>query len=70
MLGRDPGEDVEWALRHHRVRVQDGSDRAGRLKDALESAGMMLGDEELPPSLLIEFATDLARRARRDRGAP
>ncbi len=56
MLGRDPGEDVEWALRHHRVRVHDGSDRAGRLKDALESAGMMIGDEELPPSLLIEFA--------------
>jgi len=56
MLGRDPGEDVEWALRHHRVRVHDGSDRAGRLKDALESAGVMIGDEDLPPSLLIDFA--------------
>ncbi|MEY2459733.1 MAG: hypothetical protein QOG30_1563, partial [Acidimicrobiaceae bacterium] len=56
LLGRDPGEDVEWALRHHRVRVHDGSDRAGRLQEALESAGMMIGDEEMPPALLIELA--------------
>jgi hypothetical protein len=56
LLGRDPGEDVEWALRHHRVRVQDGSDRAGRLQEALESAGVMMGDEEMPPALLIEIA--------------
>ncbi|MEY2448440.1 MAG: hypothetical protein QOH79_1916, partial [Acidimicrobiaceae bacterium] len=56
LLGRDPGEDVEWALRHHRVRVQDGSDRAGRLREALESAGVMMGDEEMPPELLIDLA--------------
>jgi hypothetical protein len=56
LLGRDPGEDVEWALRHHRVRVQDGSDRAGRLQEALESAGVVIGDEEMPPELLIEIA--------------
>jgi len=56
LLGRDPGEDVEWALRHHRVRVHDGSDRAGRLQEALESAGVMMGDEEMPPDLLIDIA--------------
>jgi hypothetical protein len=56
LLGRDPGDDVEWALRHHRVRVQDGTDRAGRLQEALESAGVMIGDEEMPPALLIEIA--------------
>ena len=56
LLGRDPGEDVEWALRHHRVRVQDGTDRAGRLQEALESAGVVMGDEEMPPELLIELA--------------
>jgi DNA repair exonuclease SbcCD ATPase subunit len=56
LLGRDPGEDVEWALRHHRVRVHDGSDRTGRLKEALESAGVMIGDEEMPPALLIDLA--------------
>ncbi|MEY2423845.1 MAG: hypothetical protein QOI95_3912 [Acidimicrobiaceae bacterium] len=56
LLGRDPGEDVEWALRHHRVRVQDGTDRAGRLQEALESAGVVMGDEEMPPALLIEIA--------------
>ncbi|MEY2453863.1 MAG: hypothetical protein QOD92_3437 [Acidimicrobiaceae bacterium] len=56
LLGRDPGDDVEWALRHHRVRVQDGTDRAGRLQEALESAGVMIGDEEMPPALLVEIA--------------
>jgi hypothetical protein len=56
LLGRDPGEDVEWALRHHRVRVHDSSDRASRLHEALESAGVMMGDEEMPPALLIDLA--------------
>ena len=56
LLGRDPGDDVEWALRHHRVRVLDGTDRAGRLQEALESAGVVMGDEEMPPALLIDIA--------------
>ena len=36
--------------------MHDGSDRAGRLQEALESAGVMMGDEEMPPALLIELA--------------
>ena len=56
MLGRDPGDDIEWALRHHRVRVRDSTDRAGRLKDALENAGMVLGGEQVPTAMLIEMA--------------
>src|SRR5205085_654051 len=40
LLGRDPGPDLEWALRQHRVRVKDSSDRSGRLSEALEKAGM------------------------------
>ena len=56
MLGRDPGDDIEWALRHHRVRVKDSTDRAGRLLEALENAGMVLGNETVPPGLLVEMA--------------
>jgi hypothetical protein len=56
LLGRDPGEDVEWALRHHRVRVQDSGDRTGRLEEALESAGVMISDEDVPAALLIDLA--------------
>ena len=56
MLGRDPGDDIEWSLRHHRVRVKDSTDRAGRLLEALENAGMVLGNEVVPPALLVEMA--------------
>ena len=56
LLGRDPGLDLEWALRQHRVRVKDSTDRSGRLLAALENAGMALGGENVPPSLLIDMA--------------
>ena len=56
LLGRDPGADIEWALRHHRIRVKDSTDRAGRLLEALENAGMVLGNEVVPPELLVEMA--------------
>src|SRR5207253_911635 len=50
ILGRDPGDHIEWALRHHRIEVRGGGDRTHRLRAALESAGMMLGAEPLPRS--------------------
>lgn len=57
LLGRDPGDDIEWALRHHRVRVKDSTDRAGRLREALAQAGVMFGDDDPPASLLVDMAT-------------
>jgi hypothetical protein len=58
LLGRDPGDnDVEWALRHHRVAVSDGGERSDRLRAALEHAGLVLGDEDVPRSMLVELAT-------------
>jgi hypothetical protein len=56
LLGRDPGDDVEWALRHHRVRVYDGTNRADRLHEALRGAGMVIDDDDLPSRLLVELA--------------
>lgn len=56
LLGRDPGTDIEWALRHHRVRVKDSTDRSGRLLEALASAGMALEGEDVPTPLLVEMA--------------
>jgi len=55
ILGRDPGDDIEWALRHHRVEVAGGGD-IRRLHAALESAGMVLGAEPLPRDMLVELA--------------
>jgi hypothetical protein len=56
VLGRDPGEDFEWELRHHRVEVRGGGERARRLRSALESAGMMLGSEQPPKRMLVDLA--------------
>jgi hypothetical protein len=55
ILGRDPGDDIEWALRHHRVEVR-GGDRVDRLRTALESAGMVLGPDQPPQRLLVDLA--------------
>jgi hypothetical protein len=56
VLGRDPGDDLEWELRHHRVEVRGGGERAQRLRIALESAGMMLGSEQPPKRMLVDLA--------------
>jgi len=56
ILGRDPGDDIEWALRNHRIEVSDSGDRARRLHAALESAGMVLGAERPPRDMLVELA--------------
>jgi hypothetical protein len=56
ILGRDPGDDIEWALRHHRIEVRGGGERTQRLRAALQSAGMVLGSEQLPQRMLIDLA--------------
>jgi hypothetical protein len=56
ILGLDPGDDIEWTLRHHRVEVEGGGDRTRRLCAALEAAGMVLGDEPPPRDMLVELA--------------
>ena len=57
LLGRDPGDDdVEWALRHHRIAAPEGGDKSLRLRTELENAGLELGDEDVPRSMLIDLA--------------
>src|SRR5437763_827784 len=56
ILGRDPGDDIEWALRHHRVEVRGSQQAAQRLRSALEAAGVMLGGEEPPERMLLDLA--------------
>jgi len=56
LLGHDPGDDLEWTLRHHRVEVSGGGDRALRLRAALEGAGIVLGDEDVSDKLLVDLA--------------
>ncbi len=55
LLGADPGDDVEGALRRHRVRAE-GSGGSGRLAQALEAAGLVIGDEDLPERFLVDLA--------------
>jgi hypothetical protein len=56
LLEGDPGDDVEAALRRHRVPVGGGSAAAARLAQALEGVGLVLGDEVLPESFLVDLA--------------
>ncbi|HEY2814210.1 MAG TPA: hypothetical protein VGJ03_12160 [Acidimicrobiales bacterium] len=56
ILGRDPGDDLLWALRHHRVELRDDDDRTRRLRGALQTAGVALGDEHPPRRMLIDLA--------------
>jgi hypothetical protein len=55
ILGRDPGDDLEWALRQHRVEVKIDDDRVGKLRAVLQSAGLALADP-LPQHMLVELA--------------
>jgi chromosome segregation protein len=56
LLGRDPGDDVEWALREHRIGVASTTDRSERMRAALVGAGIALADEDLGDADLIELA--------------
>ena len=56
LLGVDPGDDVEWALRQLRVPAKAGGGRFDRLRSALEAAGVALEGEEMPATLLVELA--------------
>jgi hypothetical protein len=55
ILGRDPGDDLEWLLRQHRVEVTIDDDKAGRLRALLESAGLVLPDP-VPQDMLVDLA--------------
>jgi hypothetical protein len=56
ILGRDPGDDLEWGLRHHRVEVRGSHEATHRLRSALEVAGVALGDDEPPERMLVDIA--------------
>lgn len=56
VLGRDPGDDVEWSLRQMRVEAGADNGRFDRLAQALEAAGVVLGGEDTSGELLIEMA--------------
>src|SRR5581483_7469567 len=72
LLGYDPGDDLEWVLRHHRVERRVSGEATRRLRAALEGAGMIFGDEEVPQALLVQLATnwlDAQRDAAGERAA-
>lgn len=56
LLGRDPGDDVEWSLREYRIGVASTADRSERLRAALVGAGIAIADEDLAEADLIELA--------------
>ena len=56
LLGRDPGNDVEWALRQVRVTNQEHGSRFDRLRDALERAGVVVADADAAGTQLIAVA--------------
>lgn len=64
LLGTDPGDDVEGALRRHRVSAADTGEHLHRLRQALEGAGLALADEDVEERLL----TDLAKVWLREQG--
>ena len=55
LLGRDPGDDVEWALRQVRISAEGGA-RFERLRRTLEQVGVVLEGEDPPGPLLVELA--------------
>jgi hypothetical protein len=57
LLGEDPGEDVESALRQLRVPPRSGVGRVARLRHALEAAGMALVGEEMTATMLVDAAS-------------
>jgi hypothetical protein len=56
LLGHDPGDDLEGALRRHRVPVADTGTHLDRLRGALAGVGVELGDEHLDEAVLRSLA--------------
>jgi hypothetical protein len=56
LLGEDPGDDVEGALRRFRVPVEDTGGHLQRLRAALDSAGLALDEDDLDEELLTTLA--------------
>jgi hypothetical protein len=55
ILGRDPGDDLEWVLRQHRIEEVIDRDNVARLRAVLLSAGLVLPDP-LPENMLVDLA--------------
>jgi hypothetical protein len=56
LLGHDPGDDLEGALRRHRVPAADTGTHLDRLRGALAGVGVELGDENLDEHVLRSLA--------------
>jgi hypothetical protein len=56
VLGGDPGVDLLWALRHHKEPAGAEGPRVERLREALESVGLMVGGEAIAGPALEELA--------------
>ncbi len=69
LLGRDPGDDIEWALRHHRVEVRGGGERTQRLRAALRVGRHGARVRAAAAADARRPRPDLARRTTRDGGA-
>jgi hypothetical protein len=58
LLGYEPtDDDMESALRRHRVTVEDTGGHLARLRSALDSAGLVLDGEDLDQRVLTDLAT-------------
>jgi hypothetical protein len=55
LLGHDPGDQLDWALRQHRVPLARREETA-RLLAALEAAGLALAGEDVPDEVLADLA--------------
>jgi hypothetical protein len=56
LLGSDPGDDVDGALRRLRVASTSTGEHLGRLRAALEGAGLVLADEDVEERFLVDLA--------------
>jgi hypothetical protein len=56
LLGGDPGVDLLWALRHHKEAAGTEGPRVERLREAMESVGLMVGGEAISGPSLEELA--------------
>lgn len=57
LLGSDPGDDgLVDALRHRRIRAAETGEHLTRLRAALETTGLVLGDEVLPERTMVDLA--------------
>jgi hypothetical protein len=56
LLGGEPADDLESALRGHKVEKRDDGERIMVLREALQATGLDLGNDDLSDDLLFDFA--------------